>query len=196
MRRKDYLVAAADPYFHLGAPVEICTPILRQITYELALRPTLSKLAQDLDVQFNQSVGLHVHVGCGKGSFWSLEELKNIGKATVLWEAVIDLMHAPHRGRATWMIASNRRNASLGDLTLTEVFAAIDDARCLEAFYGVLGDGKFYKYNFIANRAYGTVEFRQAEGHIDVDRIVRWVRFLSFFVTAAINAVPGAANAQ
>lgn len=82
----DYWASLADRCFEIGSPVEICTPILGYATHEHTITVMLSRAAQELDLQFNHTCGLHVHVGCGKGSSWSLEELKAIGKATVLWE--------------------------------------------------------------------------------------------------------------
>jgi hypothetical protein len=80
------LDSLADSCFELGAAVEFCTPILGQITYGTTLRSLFKHISQELKCYYNSSTGLHVHLGCGKGSSWSLEELKVIGKATILWE--------------------------------------------------------------------------------------------------------------
>jgi hypothetical protein len=93
---------------------------------------------------------------------------------------VIDLMHAPHRGKGNWMIASNRWNPALGDLTLVEAFKRIDRSHTVEEFYEQIGMEKFYKYNFIANSKYGTIEFRQAEAYGDGVKAVAWVASSSF----------------
>ncbi|KAF8537323.1 hypothetical protein BDD12DRAFT_982216 [Trichophaea hybrida] len=181
------LDSLADSCFELGAAVEFCTPILGQITYGSTLRSLFKHISQELKCHYNNSTGLHVHLGCGKGSSWSLEELKVIAKATILWEVVVDLMHAPHRGKGNWMIASNRWNPALRDLTLVEAFERIDKAYTLVEFYEQIGPEKFFKYNFIANSKYGTIEFRQAEAYGDGEKAVAWVQFLSGFVSAALT---------
>jgi hypothetical protein len=170
----------------LGAPVEICTPILGQTTYEPVIKAVFSHVSQNLVLQFNESTGLHVHVGCGVGSYWSLQELKAIGSAVLLWEVVIDLMHAPHRGKGNWMISSNRWNPVLRDHTLVDALRTVLSAQTVDELYEVVGSTKFVKVNFIANRVYGTVEFRQAEAYGDGTRAVEWIRFLSGFVSAAL----------
>jgi len=102
------LDSLADSCFELGAAVEFCTPILEQITYGSTLKSSFKHISQELKCHYNNSTGLHVHVGCGKGSSWSLEELKAIGKATILWESkylfiatllnvIANFFHSRHR---------------------------------------------------------------------------------------------------
>jgi len=183
----EYLHNLSDPCFVLGAPVEMCTPILTQNTYEPAVKAVISHLTGDLALHFNESTGLHVHVGCGRGNSWKLEELQAIAKAVFLFEDVIDLMHAVHRVEANWMIASNRWNPAVRGLTIDAAFAAIDATITTEEFLNVVGNKKWFKYNFIPNDMYGTIEFRQSEAHGDPNQAVEWIRFISRFVSAALG---------
>lgn len=86
------------------------------------------------------------------------------------------------------MIASNRRNPQLRGLNVAAAFRKIDRAADLETFYRIIGPAKFYKYNFIANTDYGTIEFRQAEGHKDPVRAIDWIRIITQMVSTALGA--------
>lgn len=185
---EEYLHDLSDPCFILGAPVEMCTPILTQDTYEPAIESVLSHLTEDLALHFNESTGLHVHVGCGKGNSWKLEELQAIAKAVFLFEDVIDLMHAAHRVEENWMIASNRWNPAVRGLTIEEAFSVIDATLSTQEFLNVVGNRKWHKYNFTTNDMYGTIEFRQSEAHGNPKKAVEWIRFISCFVSAALGA--------
>ena len=85
-KMSDYFSSLEDDCFDIGSPVEICTPVLGYDTHEKVIETMLTHASKELDLQFNTTCGLHVHVGCGKRFSWSLEELKSIAKAVVLWE--------------------------------------------------------------------------------------------------------------
>jgi len=166
----------------------MCTPILNQTTYEQVVKTVLSHLAEDLTLLFNESTGLHVHVGCGQGNSWTLDELKSIAKAVFLFEDAIDLMHAAHRTEENWMISSNRWNPAMQGSTTEGVIEVIEASLTEADFLNVVGNRKWFKYNFMTNAMYGTIEFRQSEAHGDPQKAVEWIKFISLFVSAALGA--------
>ncbi|KAA8910025.1 hypothetical protein FN846DRAFT_940258 [Sphaerosporella brunnea] len=188
--RDDYLNSLDDRKFILGVPVEVCTPIMTQKTYKYLLRKSLHWMPHDMPLHFGESMGLHVHVGCGVNKTWNLAELKAIAKGVILWEAALDAYHAEWRRKGTWMCTSNRNSPLLKDLTVLDCFAKIDRTRTPKEFYRVVGDAKFQKYNFGINRTYGTIEFRQAEAHGDHERAIKWVETLSALVTGSLLTEP------
>jgi hypothetical protein len=184
--RDEYLNSLEDKCFILGAPVEMCTPVMTQTTYKKLLRKSLHWVCHNQELHFGESMGLHVHVGCGEGSVWSLAELQAIGKGLILWEKALDSYHAPWRREGTWMCQSNRHNPELEGLTILETFAKIDRTTCTEDFYGVVGAHKFMKYNFSANTLYGTIEFRQAEAYAGYSKAIKWVHLISCLVSSSL----------
>jgi hypothetical protein len=189
-KRDEYLSSREDKCFILGSPVEMCTPIMTQTTYSNTLKRCLHWISSDLPLHFGESMGLHVHVGCGVGQKWSLAELQAIGKGLILWESALDSYHASWRRKGTWMCNSNRYNPGLAKLTILEAFAKIDRCTTLDEFYRVVGEAKFQKYNFRANSLYGTIEFRQAEAYGDHVRANKWIHLLSCLVSCSLVTEP------
>ncbi|CCX07141.1 putative amidoligase enzyme-domain-containing protein [Pyronema domesticum] len=185
--KRKWMLAQPEDKCILGAAVEICTPILQQRNVKKTIRTVIEHLDKELKVVHNKSCGLHIHVGRGQGNRWSFEEMKAIAKACFLFEEAVNLKHAPHRREGNRMIRSNRWSTAARDATMLILFEEIDDCDSEWQFLHLVGKEKYFKYNFHTNAQYGTIEFRQAEGHKDSKRIIEWVKFLSYFVTAAIN---------
>lgn len=186
-----------------GRGVEVCTPILTQDNWEQTLRSMCTAITTACEqcgaaINFNDSCGLHVHIGLGRE--YTLRELKQLAKAIVLFERQMDYHHPRHRRppppstHRSSMIASNLDNHGLRYLTPAQMIWRIDDQtgvhRVLRIINGA-NDGnytsisRFYKYNLTCALTYKTVEFRQAAGTIDAEWIVAWVKNICRFVTAA-----------
>jgi hypothetical protein len=67
----------------------------------------------------------------------------------------------------------------------------LEDAETLHAFLNLIGSHKFHKYNFNSVNTYGTVEFRQADAAIDMDKAVKWINLIVQFVQTAIKTENG-----
>ncbi|KAI5850519.1 putative amidoligase enzyme-domain-containing protein [Morchella snyderi] len=186
-----------------GRGVEVCTPILTQGNWEQTLRSMCTAITTACQqcgaaINFNDSCGLHVHIGLGRE--YTVRELKQLAKAIVLFERQMDQHHPrhrrpppPNRNRSS-MIASNLDNHGLTGLTPAQMIWRIDDQtdvyRLLCLINGANDDShtgisRYYKYNLTCVLTYKTVEFRQAAGTIDAEWIVAWVENICSFVTAA-----------
>ncbi|KAI5817827.1 putative amidoligase enzyme-domain-containing protein [Pyronema omphalodes] len=173
--QKKWILAQPKENCILGSAVEICTPILNQSNCKDTIRTVIEHLDKNFKVVHNESCGLHVHVGHGQGNTWPFEERKAIAKACLLFEEAVNLQHAPHRRGGNQMIRSNRWSTAARDATMLTLFEEIDDCDFEHQFLHLVGKDKYFKYNFQTNSQYGTIEFRQAEGHKDVKRIVAWI---------------------
>lgn len=170
----------------VGHAVEICTPIMRFGSWNWLIPTVFEYLKVNFDCRFNKTTGLHVHVGCGSG--WSLEDLKAIAKAVVIFESTLDHLHPPHRRpQHNWCISSNRRSENLGSRTKLDAVRMLEEAETLQDLLNLIGSHKFHKYNFNSVNTYGTVEFRQADAAINMDDAVKWINLIVKFVQAAVN---------
>ncbi|KAG0640798.1 hypothetical protein HOY80DRAFT_957371 [Tuber brumale] len=188
---------SCDP-FHLdeatgekipGEVVEICTPIMRFRSWEWVVPTVFEHLTSQFDCRFNTTTGLHVHIGRGCG--WDLSAAKSIAKAVIIFESALDHYHPAHRRPAeNWCIHSNRHNDGLKHFAKSAVMKKLDGAGTLRELIDLISPHKFFKYNFGSLKTYGTVEFRQADAGIGVDRAVQWINLVVRFVTAAVEATP------
>lgn len=193
------------------ASLEISTPILRERSWQRVITKMLNSLTaleqrpqgQPLKIQFNQSTGLHVHVGRRGG--WSIHQLKKILKAIVIFEEAMDLMHPDSRHSSATseyaqsdMFRSNVRHMQIHNRSRLERVEWIDlkinscNSRTRDEGLSTLcnvvnGRIKSIKYNFLGVLSCGTIEFRQAIGTLDVTAVEGWVNTILNFVHAAIN---------
>lgn len=172
-----------------GKAVEICTPIMTSQNYSNILDIMLNHLNTELDIRFNRSTGLHVHIGCGKGMKWSIDDIKAIAKAVVMFERLIDRMHPESRlDQVSWIIRSNRSSSDhIAASSMSDIFGYFDSCKTTEQLVNLMGRDRFVKYNFTANDRYGTVEFRQALGTGNSKEVIDWVDFVAGFVKAALE---------
>lgn len=184
-----------------ATPVEIATPILRNWSWKWVIpdmcQAITSLAAPNLGIQvaFNSSTGLHVHIGIGRP--YTLAELKRIAKAIVLFEAQMDRYHpicrVPEEDLGS-CFRSCRNSLALRGLTNSEMLDVIDRCGKTEDLLCTInGLGKersyqrFYRYNFLPVQTYGTIEFRQAMGTKDPQWIVNWITIVIRFVTRAVK---------
>lgn len=181
-------------------PVEVATPILRNGTWTWAIpamcRAITSLAAPHLGIQptFNNSTGLHVHIGLGRP--YTLAELKRIAKAIVLFEQQMDLCHPKCRipeDDIGSCFRSCRGSPAFRGLKHVEMMEVIDrcgkteDLLCVINGLGRDSYQRFYRYNFLPVQTYGTIEFRQAMGTNNVQWIIGWIRVVIKFVTTAVE---------
>ncbi|KAH0607277.1 uncharacterized protein H6S33_003265 [Morchella sextelata] len=193
-----------------GGGVEVATPILSYGTYARVVHIMCAAItgavaaAVGARVECNRTTGLHVHIGLGRQ--YTLDELKRLAKAVLIFEARMDTHHPPHRDGSVPSadglnyIQSCNGNEALRSLDMGGRVAMVDGARSYLALCAIMNTGRFvgarrveemscrfYKYNFEAVGQYGTVEFRQAAGTVDAVWIEDWVERVLRFVTAAIR---------
>lgn len=189
--------------------VEVATPILSYGTYARVVHAMCAAIKNAVAavggrVECNGTTGLHVHIGLGRQ--YTLDELKRLAKAVLIFEARMDTQHPAHRDGSVPSadgrnyIQSCSGNEALRQLDMAGRVASVDGAGSYLALCAIMNTRRFvgarrieemssrlYKYNFEAVGQYGTVEFRQAAGTLDAVWIEDWVERVVRFVMAAIR---------
>lgn len=192
------------PYPPTGLPLEIATPVLRNSSWESIIPEMCMAITSRCNhyrvaIGFNNTTGLHFHVGIGRA--YTLQELKRISKAIVIFEKQMDSHHPrshygynPARANLMGSIYPCRENPNLRGKTDTEMLATIDGAASVEALVVVInGDTyenrratRYFKYNLkAALGVWNTIEFRQAAATSNSQEIVAWIEHVIKFVTSA-----------
>lgn len=201
--QKDDSITSKYPQNGLERGVEVATPILRNGQWEIAIPKMCQALRKNLALGFNESTGLHVHIGIGRD--YRLQDLKRISKAVTLFERHMDTYHSTCRFVEPVLIndwdfnyiQSNRYNKVFKDLSDLECIKVIDQVpdipqllwkiNCHSRYYSPRKADKWYKYNLTSVEKYGTIEFRQAIATDNEDDIVDWIDTAIRFVTSAIS---------
>lgn len=114
--------------------------------------------------------------------------------------AAQDSLHPVHRIKDHDNILSNRFNDALKDLSLSEIYARIQNVTDVTGLAALLNfvsreeseassydgyqDSKFFKVNFTSLIKHDTIEFRQHEGTISGSSALRWAEFIVRFTFA------------
>lgn len=190
-----------DTYEALAQSVEIATPILKNSSWTWVIPKMCQAIntateTAETQISFNDTTGLHVHIAPGRD--YTLPELKRVSKAIIIFEKHMDKYHPKCRSPSTNShINACRDSTPLINLSDTEALKAVDEARSLEriictmngwaCFSGVYRPSRWFRYNFLSLKAYGTIEFRQAMGTISAEKVLNWIKTVIKFVTAAIK---------
>lgn len=181
---------------------EIATPILRNRQWEWVIPEMTQILSSKFELTFNNSTGLHVHIGIGRP--YKLRDLKRIAKAIVLFEKQMDAYHPACRCHTKAMeadpdyngyILSNRESLSLANLDNLHMMWKIEAATDIPNLLCIICSKTYnaslycrnYRYNLTSVLSYETVEFRQAIATDNGSKIVDWINRVVQFVTSAIS---------
>lgn len=180
--------------------VEIATPILRYRQWESVI-PEMGRVVREgFRVAFNNSTGLHVHVGIGRE--YRLQDLRRIAKAIILFETAMDKYHPvcrrPAKSEMNSHILACRDSPPLRGLSDIEMMRKLDSVQDIHHLFGIMQSvaplaldsstpyHRGYRYNLTSVYRFNTVEFRQAAGTTDGRKIVEWINKTIKFVTSAI----------
>lgn len=174
--------------------VEIATPILKHRQWESVIPEMAQIVRERFQVAFNDSTGLHVHVGIGRD--YRLQDLRRIAKAIVLFETAMNKYHPVCRNPATSKhILACRDSLPLKGLSDIEMMRKLDSVQDIHYLFGMMQSPhtyssipyyRGYRYNLTSVDIYNTVEFRQAAGTTDGHKTVEWINRTIKFVTSAI----------
>lgn len=197
-----------------GEPVEIATPALGDGDWEWVIPEITRLLEEKFTVNFDPSTSLHVHVGIKRP--YTLQDLKRICKAIILFEDRMDEHHPiDRRGPGhNGDLCSCRHNPILTHVSNSQAIAMIGAAQSRETLLELMHPGtattdgipvgqmaedippadehigasnRGYKYNIASVCKYETIEFRQAQGTADAKWIDDWITRVLRFVTEAIR---------
>lgn len=180
--------------------VEIATPILKHRQWESVIPEMGQIVREEFQVAFNDSTGLHVHVGIGRD--YRLQDLRRIAKAIVLFETAMNKYHPvcrnPAASKKNSHILACRDSLPLKGLSDIEMMQKLDSVQDIHYLFGMMQSvasphvyssipyHRGYRYNLTSVDIYNTVEFRQAAGTTDGHKIVEWINRTIKFVTSAI----------
>lgn len=193
-----------DIYNHrVQRGAEIATPILKNKQWEWVIPEMTQILLSAYKLDFNYSTGLHIHVGIGRD--YTLQDLKRISKAVILFEKQMDTYHPAYRCPTKRTestpyhnpcILSNRESTALNGLNNIVRLRKIEAADNIQNLLSIINSkcsissnrnhSRYYRYNLTSTLNYGTVEFRQAAATDDGNHIVDWIGRVIRFVMSAI----------
>lgn len=192
--------------------IEVSTPVMENGSWIDVIPMMMKHLGDTSRVSFNNSTGLHIHLGVGVGKSFSLPQSKKIAEAIIIFERQLDTLHPTrgtfrNRGREDTFykcVSENKALRGLDTKQKIELISAVEDEGSAEENYppeaGLLrlinpdGDGgweKNYAYHFGSIEAYGTIEFRQAIGTLDARWTLDWTRRIISLVEKAIHTTDG-----
>lgn len=188
-----------DPSLPSQRGVEVATPILRNGTWETVIPAMCKALKAALKICCNSSTGLHVHVGIGEP--YTFEHMKRVSKAIIIFEDQMNKYHPAWRSSENPMeetrcyIKSSRYNRMFRYMSDQECMVLIDETLNAQDLLTKINchllrydtSDKYFKYNLTNTWDYGTVEFRQAAGTNNADKILDWIRRAIMFVDRAIS---------
>ena len=176
--------------------VRITTPVFNNRAWEKFMLVMMDGLQSSGRFKFNHTTGLNIHVGKERGEKFSLEELKRVSKAIVLFERHMSATHPirdPSKKTGPELISYSFCNETprLKDLSTKEKIGLIESISEESILFDCMnydgGDstGKRYTYNLRSNDRFGTIEFRQAAGTLDYELTNYWIRGVITFVWRA-----------
>lgn len=168
---------------------EFVSPVLRGLAGVNEVRRVVAALAA-AGCTVDRSCGLHVHIGASSAT---VDQLKNLAKMFCKHEGDFDEV-VPASRRSNVYAKSNLRTAAGYERTRESLIAValrrIDAARTLRdvavAMNGAYdshgrGVGRYHKLNFQSLACHGTVEFRQAAGSVDAEKVAQWIMAVAQF---------------
>lgn len=188
--------------------IEISTPAFTDQVWEKVIPVMMKYMRESGRFKFNETTGLHIHLGKGIENKFSFEEQSNISKAIVIFEKEMSTLHperVPSTGYGLRYYKLCTENPILKPLSTKQRIELIDsvhDSRKSNEWKShklenimnhpspspsnlSAGSEKYYTYNLGSNRKYGTIEFRQAAATLDDDRILQWIDKASLFTLQA-----------
>lgn len=176
--------------------------------WHVEVEKALHAIARAMVWKAKRSASLHVHVGRGGEKKFSLEEVKRIAMLVVRFEEAIDRLYMGRKILKNDSVLSNRQNERLKNMSLTEIFNAIQAASDIVGVLklvnyvtpteGVAYDGyeKSFKVYFASLIEHNTIEFRQREGTVSSRSVIAWTKFVMAFVDFALNSTLEAVTAE
>jgi hypothetical protein len=187
-----------------SAGVEVITPIMRNDEWTFIVPDMMGHLRTSLDISFNRTTALHVHVGIGRP--YTLRDLKRVAKAIILFEDAMNTLHPLYRNSRYTLLGSHilpcRKGGHLNGLSDYDMMMALEKTTSIaELIYTInpvpyfmnnanhtpFSHWKGYRYSFTSIPTLGTIEFRQAAGTLNGEMAVNWIKRIAKFVISAVS---------
>jgi len=161
---------------------EVVSPVFRLKDTSQLLR--VLDILNRMNVQVNQSTGIHIHIGSNQNNFFDLSCIKNLMANYYVFEKVIDTLFPCHRVNNKYC-QSNFDNTSYDEILQSRTREGLALLVNQPTYILRKGARKYYKINLqpLFQRTHSpTVEFRQHHGTLDAGRIIFWKQFVARFV--------------
>lgn len=159
-------------------PFELVSPPMPFSPESVETLRKVCEVLNRLGVSVNSSCGFHVHVDA---SDLNATHLKNLVAMFCRFESVMDSLVPPSR-RSNYYAQSNAVRLGRTDEVIVSSLERANDARDLRDLHG---RDRYRKLNLEALGRHGTVEFRQAAGTTNADKVVGWVAMCVGLVSSA-----------
>lgn len=143
---------------------------------------TVTRTLTAFGATVNTTCGLHVH---HEGRDLMMKQLANVGEIYRVHQSVIDLMVAPSRRGNQAVCGGENIPASMANAYNAMSNTMIANPGNAQNMMDIAGMSRYFKVNFHAMRAHGTIEFRQHQGTLDAEKIISWVVFTQMIVECA-----------
>jgi len=179
-----------------GEGCELVSPILKGAQGFADLK-TVCEVLNAFGVWSNKSCSNHVHI---QADDLSLKQLKNVMKASLKYEWVIDRFVAKSRRAGNKWAAPIARHFGRTQADVEDNFSMIDSAADINALQAILNPrnnglnngSRYHKWNFAHLVSRGTLENRQHNATQDFEKISAWLNlqmaFLQGFADTRLRA--------
>ena len=164
---------------------ELVSPILSGLEGKEQLR-TVLRTIKELGAKTDRSCGIHVH---HDASDMNGKQLANVAELYKSHESIIDqFMSESRRNSNNNYCASMNNGINFFENASNSLFNNLNGQSPMgekQTLVNLLARGRYNKVNFQAYIAHGTVEFRQHQSTLNVNKIWSWVVFTQTIMTVA-----------
>jgi len=160
---------------------ELVSPILKG-SEGLKQIEVACQVLEDNNAKVNRSCGLHVHHGA---KHWTPQQFVNLHRLYARMELTIDEAMPKSRRDNNNYFCRSIRGEILRDVEKFESLQTMQELRDWTTENRGFVDRRYGKINMESWWRHTTVEFRQAAGTIEADKIINWVVFTQLLVQKA-----------
>jgi hypothetical protein len=181
--KKGYWVISDDGSIHeIGVSAEIKSPVLFGEKGLLQINEMLNALLK-IEFKTNITCGFHVHIG---RQYYSLKNVLSLIAFQILFERQINFL--VNKSRIGNMFAKSFRSRHQqhlwedGRITSSKdpysyLFRNLNRIKTFSGLKSFFPE-KYYRVNVFGMDDHDTIEFRQLEGTLNMNKIATWIRFL------------------
>ncbi|KAF3907963.1 hypothetical protein ABW21_db0207795 [Orbilia brochopaga] len=180
---------------------EVVSPIMdassTDFSWMVEIQKVWAAINPTVRILVNETCGFHVHIAPAPN--WTLDGLKNLAKAIVFLDPIIDCVLPAHRVNSLWCVSNVSSPEAAKALrgmevdpvkAFRQVFDEVDGLPDIDAVVQYISPSRLLSWNMLNIQrvgASGTVEFRRAPGVQGAEEALTWVEFVLAFVTAALS---------
>lgn len=160
---------------------EVVSPILSGIEGFEQIK-TVTRVLTNFGATVNRTCGLHVH---HEGRDLMMKQLANVGEIYRVHQSVINMMVPASRRGNQQVCGGSEIPANMAAAYQMQSNQLGVNPQNAADMMRIAGLSRYFKVNFHALQAHGTIEFRQHQGTLDAQKIISWVVFTQMIVECA-----------